>query len=696
MTCQASVSDNFRAFSLNLGGGFEGKLEEVVSVVKDDRYDFCALQELWTIGDIPSLRVREYLNSHNLRIFMHASSTNKARNVAILIRADWRVTAVLKDGSGSAVAVKIRLPSNEHLLVASVLMPTGLDEGGGAKRVEARRITGQLRVWCDRHPYWLFMGDFNETRCSEDRHRTGYKTSIAGDRTLKRNCLNAFIAGSGGVDTFRHLHPDDPGFTRERHGSKARLDYALCARQLVDSTVVVNCCVKRDLLYSDHAAIHFQVSGPNSGKAFVLPTPRLPYHPTNIRVLDPNTHPGKAHRCRTQVDLALEKISTWMRRMLEDKQTQTPADAKTRSYRLCMVIQEFTKVVRDSAVSVYGVTRPLNKNKKHSPEMDRNLSSIRWIGAMKASILVRYCGSDRNNVANRKKIARNLTELGIAHPDIDDSQACLDWLPVAGSLISHYRRQKLALVESDPSSSLDPAERLFYRSKTRRKFYDAVFRSNQSAVLDSAVDPLSGELVSDPSKYLPLVSNKVGTQFAKKLSAPRKDRDGLLPKWWGRFYGRDHKNIPNSAFANVIGKVKPSEVIESIEKTSSGIAPGWDSISIDLLKVLAIRPAPGHSVSTFVDLLTLIINAGFVCKEIPKPLKHGVIVMIPKGGSDIAQSDVDNMRPITLLPEFGKIASRIIAMRIGDVFQRCPQYLEEAQRAFLRNGSVDHCVDLLL
>ncbi len=54
------------------------------------------------------------------------------------------------------------------------------------------------------------------------------------------------------------------------------------------------------------------------------------------------------------------------------------------------------------------------------------------------------------------------------------------------------------------------------------------------------------------------------------------------------------------------------------------------------------------------------------------------------------------MRPITVLPELGKIAARILSKRINNILARHPQILAEAQRGFIRDGSVDQCTDVLL
>lgn len=54
------------------------------------------------------------------------------------------------------------------------------------------------------------------------------------------------------------------------------------------------------------------------------------------------------------------------------------------------------------------------------------------------------------------------------------------------------------------------------------------------------------------------------------------------------------------------------------------------------------------------------------------------------------------MRPISVLQEFGKLASKVLAERIGRILLKRPKILSKAQRAFLRDGSVRQCIATLI
>ena len=74
-----------------------------------------------------------------------------------------------------------------------------------------------------------------------------------------------------------------------------------------------------------------------------------------------------------------------------------------------------------------------------------------------------------------------------------------------------------------------------------------------------------------------------------------------------------------------------------------------------------------------------------------------MITMIPKRREDGSWTDkVKEMRPISVLQEFGKIAAKILAERWGNILLEHPQILNNAQRAFLKDGCVQQCISTAL
>ena len=78
-------------------------------------------------------------------------------------------------------------------------------------------------------------------------------------------------------------------------------------------------------------------------------------------------------------------------------------------------------------------------------------------------------------------------------------------------------------------------------------------------------------------------------------------------------------------------------------------------------------------------------------------MKLGEICFLPKvkvGGEFTV--DVEEMRPITLLPELGKLVNRILAKRICRILQDHPDLLHGAQRGFVKDGNVSQCINTVL
>jgi hypothetical protein len=67
--------------------------------------------------------------------------------------------------------------------------------------------------------------------------------------------------------------------------------------------------------------------------------------------------------------------------------------------------------------------------------------------------------------------------------------------------------------------------------------------------------------------------------------------------------------------------------------------------------------------------------------------------MTPKKKDDGSLTTmVKDMRPISVMQEFAKLASKILADRLGKILLESPAILNRAQRAFLRDGSIHQCI----
>ena len=105
----------------------------------------------------------------------------------------------------------------------------------------------------------------------------------------------------------------------------------------------------------------------------------------------------------------------------------------------------------------------------------------------------------------------------------------------------------------------------------------------------------------------------------------------------------------------------------------------------------------GPGESKCLHVVVLLVAESLELGVVPDVLKLGWITMVPKVKPDGSfRCQASEMRPITVLPELGKIVSRLLATRINSVLVRHPELLTEAQRGFINDGSVDQCCDVLL
>ena len=144
------------------------------------------------------------------------------------------------------------------------------------------------------------------------------------------------------------------------------------------------------------------------------------------------------------------------------------------------------------------------------------------------------------------------------------------------------------------------------------------------------------------------------------------------PAWWDAVYGpRGRVRGALAAFAELMTRPPPTEVIRAIRACGGGKSPGHDGVSIDLLKaLLPDKPQPPAKESEallntvpIADALSEITGLSFLLGRMTDHATKGQIVMIPKGPID-GPLDVTEMRPITLLSEIGKVANRVLASRV--------------------------------
>ena len=133
-----------------------------------------------------------------------------------------------------------------------------------------------MTEWTSRHTHWIIGGDLNETRAPVDSARVSEFKDVP-------KFVNGFLDDSQGVDLWRVLHPQKPGFSyRSDNGlSHSRLDYFLVSPILLE-TAHPRMRIAEWLPKQDHARISFNFSLAGQlgkrkipGDPWSIPQPRM-------------------------------------------------------------------------------------------------------------------------------------------------------------------------------------------------------------------------------------------------------------------------------------------------------------------------------------------------------------------------------------------------------------------------------------
>ena len=136
-------------------------------------------------------------------------------------------------------------------------------------------------------------------------------------------------------------------------------------------------------------------------------------------------------------------------------------------------------------------------------------------------------------------------------------------------------------------------------------------------------------------------------------------------------------------------------MLATIREGGKEKAAGLDGMNCDVVRLLVEDSA--EAPTPFLSLLTELINVAVTSGQTPYSWRKAIISMIPKKKEDGSMSkEVKDMRPISVLQEFGKIASKILAVRLGKILLQNPEVMTPSQRAFLKDGSTSQCLSIAL
>jgi len=164
------------------------------------------------------------------------------------------------------------------------------------------------------------------------------------------------------------------------------------------------------------------------------------------------------------------------------------------------------------------------------------------------------------------------------------------------------------------------------------------------------------------------------------------------PNWWNKMYSRSAKNIPSHTWSDLMMEPSIGEILTTIKKIPADKAAGYDGVEINLIKLLTEEED-----SPLTIILSRLFKVAFTEGATLPSWRRSVITMIPKRKEDGSWTDkVKDMRPISVLQEFGKIAAKILAERWGKILLEHPQILNSAQRAFLKDSCMQQCISTAL
>ena len=132
------------------------------------------------------------------------------------------------------------------------------------------------------------------------------------------------------------------------------------------------------------------------------------------------------------------------------------------------------------------------------------------------------------------------------------------------------------------------------------------------------------------------------------------------------------------AFSMYMFPTDHKEVIKYLKEMKSS-SSGFDEISPKILK---------HSYEHLAIPLTHLINLSLKTGEFPEHLKKARIIPIFKTGK---KNDINNYRPISILPAFSKIFEKVIAARLNHYLES-NNLLSKCQHGFRKNHSTETAV----
>ena len=178
----------------------------------------------------------------------------------------------------------------------------------------------------------------------------------------------------------------------------------------------------------------------------------------------------------------------------------------------------------------------------------------------------------------------------------------------------------------------------------------------------------------------PLNNPFVFDKEKKKVTHPQEIHDIIKDHFKNHFYKEHHANI--EPFSGVPRPLKNpitlEEIRNAVRKMTNNRAPGFDNISVELIKY-----APNVILTEVADIL----NESFETHNSNLQLGKGQLATLWKPNK--TEGPVENLRPVTLLPVLRKILSNVTLKRIQPTVDK---FLPASQTAYRPSRSTTDIV----
>ena len=217
-----------------------------------------------------------------------------------------------------------------------------------------------------------------------------------------------------------------------------------------------------------------------------------------------------------------------------------------------------------------------------------------------------------------------------------------------------YYNKKLDEYKSNTKSTWKLLNDLINKKKIKCKL-PSIFKSNEEGICNPT------HIANRFCEYF----TNIGPNLAKSIPASDKS----------------HRSFLNGGFINsfFLQSASEQEVTEICSSFRSGTAPGYDSISMNVVK---------ESLNLICAPLTYIINLPLNSGAVPQEVKIARVIPLFKSGD---KSLFTNYRPVSVLPVFSKFLERIVYNRLINFLNKY-DILSRNQYGFRKNYPTAHAL----